>query len=111
MTDLVEQADREAAAKVLGYKDWGDATDYRLTGAQDRQVEAMCKAFAAHRHAAIKQSTLENKELREALSKCVSEIEASPIGDFDPTLKGIALRQRAEALGKARETLNRSQNT
>jgi hypothetical protein len=48
------QEDREAAAKALGYKDWGDATDYRLTGEQDRQAAAMVEHFARHRLAALK---------------------------------------------------------
>lgn len=49
---MIEQSDREAAAKALGYASYDDATDYRNTGAQDRAVAAMVQAFAAHRHAA-----------------------------------------------------------
>ena len=45
----VTQADREAAAKALGYRDWSDATDYRLTGEQDRKVREMVLHMAAHR--------------------------------------------------------------
>lgn len=45
----VTQADRDATAKVLDYQCWADATDYRLTGAQDRQVEKFVSAFARHR--------------------------------------------------------------
>lgn len=42
----VEQRHRDAAAKALGYHDWGEATDYRLTGAQDRQRDDLVQAFA-----------------------------------------------------------------
>lgn len=44
MTNITDPA-RVAAAKALGYKDWGDATDYRLTGAQDKAVKDMAHAF------------------------------------------------------------------
>jgi hypothetical protein len=45
----VIQADRDAAAKLLGFNDWEDATDYRLSGRQDAQVAATDQAFARHR--------------------------------------------------------------
>ena len=50
-TETVEvtDEDRKAAANLLGYKDYGDATDYRLTGEQDRQVASAVEAFARHR--------------------------------------------------------------
>jgi hypothetical protein len=47
------QLDRDAAAKALGYRDWADATDHRLTGEQDRQVAALVRAFAEHRLAVL----------------------------------------------------------
>lgn len=43
----ISQEAREAAAKALGYRDWADATDYRLSGEQDRQRDRMAYAFAA----------------------------------------------------------------
>ncbi|KKC25792.1 hypothetical protein [Sphingomonas sp. SRS2] len=42
------EADREMAAKILGYRDWDDATDYRLTGAQDRAVQDALQLLAQH---------------------------------------------------------------
>lgn len=45
----VIQADRDAAAVALGYRDWDDATDYRLTGDQDRLRDEVVQAFARHR--------------------------------------------------------------
>jgi hypothetical protein len=45
----VEQIDRDAAAKALGYGTWEDATDYRNSGAEDRRAKHMAEAFAAHR--------------------------------------------------------------
>jgi hypothetical protein len=54
MTDtqpVVTGDDREATIKLLGYADWADATDYRLTGRQDRTVSKTVQAFAAHRTA------------------------------------------------------------
>ena len=46
MTELVEQRHRDAAAEALGYKDWDDASDYWLTGAQVRQRDKVVQAFA-----------------------------------------------------------------
>lgn len=45
----VIQADRDAAAVALGYRDWEDATDYRLTGDQDRLRDEVVQAFARYR--------------------------------------------------------------
>lgn len=45
----VTQADRDAAVAFLGYRDWSDATDYRLTAAQDYEVQRAVQAFAKHR--------------------------------------------------------------
>ena len=42
----VEQIDREAAARLLGYRDEADMYDYRTTGEQDRQRDATVQAFA-----------------------------------------------------------------
>lgn len=47
MSDVkVEQRHRNAAAAMLGYRDWGDATDYRLTGREDRERDKAVQAFA-----------------------------------------------------------------
>ena len=48
----ITQEDREAAAKALGYCDYADAIDYRLSAAQDASVSSMVQAFARHRQAA-----------------------------------------------------------
>lgn len=45
----VTQADRDRTAEALGYRDWADATDYRLTGKQDRQRDHFLQHFARHR--------------------------------------------------------------
>lgn len=63
----ITQADRDATAKVLGYQCWADATDYRLTGQQDRQVEKFVQAFARHRSDACATVQRERDEVREAL--------------------------------------------
>ena len=46
MADIPQEV-REAAARALGYKSWADATDYRLTGEQDRQRDRMAQALHA----------------------------------------------------------------
>lgn len=53
MSYPVTQADREAAALALGYKDWEDATDYRLTADQDHAVAHFVQSFAKHRIEAL----------------------------------------------------------
>jgi hypothetical protein len=69
-----EQIDREAAAELLGYRDWDDATDYRLTGEQDRQVARTVQAFARHRLAT--RATQPEAALREALELARPIVEA-----------------------------------
>lgn len=65
MTEVkVEQIDRDAAAKALGYSTWEDATDYRNSGEEDRRVAHMVQAFARHRIAAS-----QHDKLVEALTK------------------------------------------
>lgn len=78
----VTQVDREATAKVLGYQCWADATDYRLTGEQDRQVEKFVNAFARHRTEA------EARGRREALEKLGDLTDERWAG----TREGAALR-------------------
>jgi len=49
----VTDADRQAACDLLGYKDWGDATDYRNSGRTLDAVGRAARAFAKHRQAAL----------------------------------------------------------
>jgi Trk-type K+ transport system membrane component len=51
----VIQADRQRAAEILGYRDWDDATDYRQSGAAQREVHELAAALAAHREASTAQ--------------------------------------------------------
>jgi hypothetical protein len=76
VTIEITPEDREAAAKALGYRDYADATDYRLTGDQDRQVKAMVKAFAQHRHEAMHRARPKvdvEKVLHTAATKALQE--------------------------------------
>lgn len=66
----VIQADREAAAKALGYADWEDATDYRLSGRRDRERDSLVQAFARHRIEAAAQAR------REALEEAAAEADS-----------------------------------
>lgn len=47
----VTQADRDAAAELLGFKDWEDAMDYRNPGRIIDGVNRTAQAFARHRRA------------------------------------------------------------
>ena len=74
MVDVI-QADRDAAAALLGYRDWSDATDYRLTGRQDRTVEQAVQSFAAHRIAATSTLQAQCERQREALERLVHDVD------------------------------------
>lgn len=98
----VTQADRDAAASLLGYRNWDDATDYRLTGKQDKQVIETVIAFARHRVAARTQSEAELAELLAALENVAHFIAENhnPLAvlpyDLAPALAAIA-KARGEA--------------
>lgn len=70
----VTQVDREATAKVLGYQCWADATDYRLTGEQDRQVEKFVNAFARHRTEAEARGRREALECAQYIAENVDDV-------------------------------------
>jgi hypothetical protein len=46
----IKDVDKKRAAAYLGYRDWDDANDYRLTGREDEIVQKTALAFASHRH-------------------------------------------------------------
>lgn len=46
-------ADRATTAKILGVKDWDEATDYRTTGTFDRKREEVLQLVTEHRRAAL----------------------------------------------------------
>lgn len=54
MTKITD-ADRRAVAEMLGY--YADV-DPKLAGETPAKIDAYCKAFAAHREAAVKEATL-----------------------------------------------------
>lgn len=58
----VTEAAREAAAIALGYKNFADASDYRLTGGQDREVARMVQAFAKFERDTLARHRLERSE-------------------------------------------------
>lgn len=73
----IEQIDRDAAAKALGYATWEDATDYRNSGAEDRRVAHMVQAFAAHRLAALSARPAVGEDVVERVARAMGLHEYS----------------------------------
>lgn len=62
-------SDHEAAAAALGYRSYDDATDYRLSGEEDRKVADMVRAFREHRENSIAPLYVQNREMREFFAR------------------------------------------
>ena len=73
----IEQIDRDAAAKALGYATWEDATDYRNSGEEDRRVAHMVQAFAQFRHrlAALSARDAQRAAMDELIAASADEID------------------------------------
>lgn len=95
MTVPASQEAWALTASLLGFKDWSDATDYRLTGKQDQQVsETLAKI--AHFEQAIRKDEAE-KCARVAETYWV-EADYNTVGIADADMAMELCRQSAAAL-------------
>ncbi len=65
----VTAADKQTTANILGYQDWGDATDYRLSGNADAEVARVVGIVARHREQAVAERDARIAELEAKLAR------------------------------------------
>lgn len=76
MTDQLKptQADKDVTAKILGYRDWADATDYRLSHERDQVLQIVTRHRLAHSGNAERESGV-IKALFDAWDKHCAAVE------------------------------------
>jgi hypothetical protein len=74
--------DQEAAARALGYADWDDATDYRLSGEEERQRDTLVDVLRKHRETATETTDARVKKLEGHLGSAIRIIETFIDQDF-----------------------------
>ncbi|PQM29387.1 hypothetical protein CVO77_00155 [Sphingopyxis lindanitolerans] len=98
-TDVtVTQADKALTAEILGFLDWEDATDYRVSGAVDRDRERIVRLVSAHRTASEQPASGETID-PDDLGRLDNAI------DFANAIAGFSLASLADDLWNLRNLL------
>ncbi len=91
---MITKEDRDAAAKLLGYRDAEDMYDYRLSGKQEQQRDETVQAFARHRLAGMEQAAV-------IAEKCLILLPIGTPGEGPFTVQDRAVDETKAAIATA----------